>query len=72
MSDIRITHTDKDLTTWVELEGHIYGVTSWGLLVDQDGVAYGEAQSMIISNYLEKRGFTAAAKEFANRQVGIK
>ena len=67
MSDIRITHTDKDLTTWVELEGHTYGVTSWGVLVDENGEAYGETQSMLISRYLEKRGFTAAAKEFANR-----
>tara|TARA_R110000782_G_scaffold263949_1_gene356900 strand:- start:57 stop:275 length:219 start_codon:yes stop_codon:yes gene_type:complete len=72
MNDIRITHTDKNLTTWVELEGHTYGVTSWGVLVDENGEAYGETQSMLISNYLEKRGFTEAAKEFANRQVGIK
>lgn len=72
MSDIRITHTDKDLTTWVELEGHIYGVTSWGVVVDQDGGAFGPTQTVLINMYLENNGFTAAAKEFANNQRGVK
>ena len=52
MSDIRITHTDKDLTTWVELEGHIYGVTSWGVVVDQDGGAFGPTQTVLINMYV--------------------
>ena len=71
MSDLRITHTDSKLTTWVELEGHTYGVTSWGVVVDEDGVAFGTTQGHLLSRYLEKRGFTEAAKEFANNQGSI-
>tara|TARA_R110001632_G_scaffold89010_2_gene192134 strand:- start:143 stop:367 length:225 start_codon:yes stop_codon:yes gene_type:complete len=68
MSDLRITHTDRKLTTWVELEGHTYGVTFSGSLVDQDGAQYGVTQNLLIGNYLELNGFTEAAKEFANNQ----
>ena len=72
MSNIKITHTDSNLTTWMELEGNTHGVTSWGVVVDQDGDALGPTQTVLINMYLENNGFTAAAKEFANNQRGVK
>ena len=63
MSNIKITHTDSNLTTWME---------SWGVVVDQDGGAFGPTQTVLINMYLENNGFTAAAKEFANNQRGVK
>lgn len=69
MSDLRITHTDSDLTTWVDLEGNTFGITSWGVILDDEGREFGTLQQAIIGAYLENNGFTAAAKAFASGEV---
>ena len=65
---IKFTHTDKHLTTWLESEGVTYGVTPWGILLDENGAKFGPSQAAVISAHLERNGFTTASKEFADKQ----